>query len=373
MTTDYRLDFYDTAGAMQATLAGSAAADANGEKAGFTGLSYTKKVNHPGFLIFTLRGDHELLASLADKWQVEVWRKPEGEVWARDFVGAYRQPEWSHSGKPNFIGYCPGLMSIIGWRHVLWYAGTADRSAFTTEKAETIMNTLVSYNACAAATVANGRLREGAITGLTVEADGAAGNTVDWFCSYDNLLESIQKLAVIAGGDFDVVKTSSTAWQWRFYTGQLGTDRSASVSFSMERGNMTEVKYRISRLDERTVVAVGGQGEQSDREVVIVTGTNYNVTTNNIEAFLNATDVSSTAGLTDRGDGYLAKVEAREEFTFEGIQTPLTRYGVNYFLGDLVDAVNPINNVSYTAKVNQVIVSFDNQNKEKINTLIETV
>lgn len=369
---DYRLDFYDASNVLQAILTGSAKADAAGNKSGFSGLAYTKQVNAPGFMIFTLRGDHELLATLGDKWQIEVWRKPSGAAWYRDFVGIYRQPEWRYGDRPTFSGYCPGLMSMLSWRHVLWHADTDNRSSFVSEKGETIMNTLVSYNACANATTGNGRLRNGAITGLTAEADGAGGNTIDWFCAYDNLLESLQKCARIAGGDFDVVKTAANAWQYQWYAGQLGTDRSASVSFSMERGNMSDVQYRVSRLDEKTVVLVGGQGEGADRSMAVVTGANYNVNTNNIESFINANDITTADGLTDRGDQYLDEVQAREAFTFTGKDTPLTRYGVHYFLGDLVTAVNPITGASYTAKVLQAVVSFDADNKEIINTLIET-
>jgi len=52
MTTDYRLDFFDTAGAKQATLTGNVTSDSTGAKAGFTGLAYTKQVNAPGFMMF---------------------------------------------------------------------------------------------------------------------------------------------------------------------------------------------------------------------------------------------------------------------------------------------------------------------------------
>lgn len=372
MSTQYRLDFYDTSGVRQAMLAPSAAADAVGAKSGFSGLAYTKVVNAPGIMAFRLRGDHELLASLADKWQVEAWRKPDGQAWSRDFVGVFRQPDWRFFDRPIFTGYCPGLMTILSWRHVLWYAGTTNRSKFTTANSETVMNTLVNYNACASATTANGRRRNGAITGLTTEADGAGGVSIDWFCSYANLLETLQECAKIGGGDFDVIKTSTTAWQWRFYVGQLGTDRSASISFSMERGNMVDVVYRIDRLEERTVVLVGGQGEESDRQYEIVTGTNYNVNTNNIESFVDAADVTTSAGLINRGTKYLYDREAREVFTFTGKNKPLTQYGVHYFLGDLVNAINPITGGSYTAKVRQVSVSFDEDGKEIIGASINT-
>jgi hypothetical protein len=140
----------------------------------------------------------------------------------------------------------------------------------------------------------------------------------------------------------------------------------------MERGNMANVQYRVTRLDEKTVVLVGGQGELAARATAVVTGTNYNVTTNNIESFVNATDVATAAGLTDRGEQYLDEKRAREVFTFTGKDTPLTRYGVHYYVGDLVNAINPITGASYTAKVLQAVVSFGNDNKETINTLIET-
>src|SRR5512139_3978310 len=190
---DYYLNVFDTAGALQYVVTD------------FTSLYYVRKVNAPGLLQVALRGNHPMMASLADKWQIEVWRKPDGGSFGRDFVGLARQSEFYYGTQGSkAVLTCPGLMSLLSWRIVAYYAGTADKTKFTSDPAETVMNTLVKYNATSDATVANGRLREGAIGGLTVETDGAAGNTVDWFCEYDNLLDNLQKLATIAGGDFDV-------------------------------------------------------------------------------------------------------------------------------------------------------------------------
>jgi hypothetical protein len=214
--TLYRLDVYNTAGVLQKVVTD------------FTFLSYTKSVNQPGLLRFGLKGDHPLLSSLADKWQFEVYRKPAGQAWARDFAAIYRQPEWTFTDKKNAILLCPGLLSLLSWRIVNWPASTANRTKFSAVAGETVMKTLVNYNAAASATTGNGRKRNGAITGLTVAADTAAGSTVSWYCAQANLLETLQDLAHIAGGDFDLVKTSATAWQFRWYTGQLGTDRTAS-------------------------------------------------------------------------------------------------------------------------------------------------
>ena len=370
--TAYRLDFYDTSGVQQATLTPSARAS-SAANAGILGFSYRKQVNHPGILTFRLRGDHGLLSSLADKWQIEVYRRPSGQAWARDFVGIYRQPEWTFTDRKTFQAYCPGLTSMLGWRVVNWPANTASRSKFTSAVGETIMKTLITYNATSSASTANGRKRAGAITGLSVEADGANGSTIDWYCHGKNLLETLIELADVAGGDYDLVKTSSTAWQFRWYTGQLGTDRTASVIFAMERGNMAEPVYREKRLNERTVMCVWGQGEDAGRDYVTRTGVNY-AAGNDIEEYINATDVAKgdTAGLNTRGDQKAVEFEAQEEFLFKTLQAPASLYGVHYFLGDLVTAVNPFTGADLTLKVNAVSVSVNERGEESITPEFET-
>lgn len=357
---DYRLDIYDTSGDLQFVLTD------------FASLHYAKRVNHPGIVQFGVYGYHSLLDSIADKWHVEVWRKPSGGSWGREITGLYRMLSWAQSDKPVASVFCNGLMSILGWRHIAWTAGYANRSAFAAVAAETIANTLVSYNACANATIANGREREGAITGLTVEADGAAGTALDWYCAYDNLLESLQELCKLGDGDFDVVKTSSTAWQWRWYEGQLGTDRSATVTFALGYGNMADPVYVDNRTGEKTVAIVGGQGENADRAIAVTTGTNYNVNTNNIEMFVAATDVTTTDGLTDRGNKELANTEAVKEFGFKVIQTEACKYGTHYVLGDKVTAVNPFTETTYTQKVQAVSVSFSEDGDEQIAVELST-
>jgi len=353
--TAYRLDVYDTSGDLQAVITD------------FRRLSYVKRVNAPGMVEFAIAGDHSLLDNMLLNWQIEVWRKPSGGSWGREITGLYRYLRWEYRNDNEAIIMCPGLMSMLGWRIVAWTAAYADRSKFTSAKAETIANTLVKYNATADATVVNGREREGAITGLTVEADGAEGNTIDWYCAYDNVLESLQDLSLVGGGDFDLVKTSSTAWQYRWYTGQLGTDNSSNVTFALERGNMGGPVFIDNRTHEKTACIVGGQGETSSRTIEIRTGTNYNVTTNNVEMFTQATDITTQAGLQSRGDKALAEVEALKGFGFDVLQIPGCEYGDDYVLGDLVTAVNPYNKTTYTVKIKSVSVSVKNDGNEDIN------
>ena len=352
----YRLDIYDTAGVLQYQLTD------------FTGLYFVKRVNSPGIIQFSVSGDHEILGHIADKWVVEVWRRQ--DTWTREAIGLYRMLTWVHGTQSTAMLFCNGIMSMLDWRIIAWTAGYADRSKFTGVNAETIANTLVKYNATTSATVVNGRLRDGSISGVSVEVDGNEGNSLDWFCAYDNLLESLQELAQVGGGDFDLVqltpKTTPTTWQWRWYKDQLGSDRSTDVTFALARGNMANPVYQDNKTQEKTVAVVGGTGEGNLRDYVIRTGSGYHITDNNIEMFVGATDVDTTAGLNTRGDQKLAEVEAVKSFSFDVLQIPSCLYGVHYFLGDKVAAVNPYNDVSYIVKIQAVMIGMEDDGSERI-------
>ena len=163
----------------------------------FLSLAYTKQVNAPGLCQFTLNGNHVAVSLLALDGQVEVYRRDQaqGIAWYADFYGLYRGTEQtSKGGLDQFTAFCPGQMSFLSWRHILYAAGTVSRSEFAAVPAETIMKTLVNYNACALATTGNSRKRNGAITGLSVAADAAGGSTVSWSCAWTICLISCKQL-----------------------------------------------------------------------------------------------------------------------------------------------------------------------------------
>lgn len=359
MASAYRLDFYDTTGALRAQLAGTAAGDPQGRRSGFLDLAYTKRVNVPGALKIALDGRHELVKLLADKWLVEVWRRTASRDWYRDFVAVYRQPEWSYDRSPRFAGICSGLLSMLTWRIVNWPAGVSGKSEFRNVRAETIMKTLVDANAGAGATMAAGRKRDGVIAGVSVETDAGRGAVLDFYCHGQKLLEALQDLAAVGGGDFDLVRTGPQAYEFRFFEGQRGQDRTGQVVFSVERNNMSHVSYTESRLDEATVACVWGQGEGVDRDYTDRTGANYDAG-NDIEVYVSATDVplGETSGLAARGDQKLKELEATAEFKFKALERPGSMYGVDYEVGDLVSVVNPFSGQSLAYKVAAVTVSF---------------
>ncbi len=355
MPTKYRFDLFDLSGNKQFVLTD------------FLYFSYTAVVNSPGLLVLQVRGDHPLLSSIEDKWQVEIWRKPEGQAWGREMVTLYRDIAWMYSDRSIAKLICPGIIHMLGWRHVHWVAGTNLRSAFVNDPSETVLKNLVDYNCGPNATIANGRKREGAIAGLSVQADGALGNTINWYCMGKHVLTELQEIALIAGGDFDLVKTSDTTWEFRWYTGQLGTDRTALVTFSMKFGNMGIPVYTENRIYEKTVAGVWGQGEAAERDFVERLGAGYSAS-NDIETFVDAReiDLGDTNGLNTKGDKRLVQDAATFDFTFETVQTPSSVYGVHYFLGDLATAINPYNDTEIVMKANRITIEMDEDGKEII-------
>lgn len=368
----YRLDVYDDAGQPRGALTGSAAGGSE-NRSGFLQLFCQQRVNAPGLLQFSLRGDHPLLNDLADKWQFEAWWKP-GSTWKRILSGIFRASQWSYGDKETIVLYAPGVMSLLGMRIVNYPADTANRTRFVNKPAETIMKSLVTYNITSAATTGNGRKRNGAAwpaTQIAVEADGAGGNNLDWYCFGAGLLDTLQKLAPLAGGDFDLVKTSPTSYEFRWYDGQLGTDRTSTLKFALSRGNMGAPQFEQSWIDEKTVACVWGQGEGAERDYLTLTGSGY-AADNDIEMFVNASDVAlgDTAGLTARGMEKLRQSEPVRNFRFRVLQSPGARFGIDYDLGDLGTVLNPVTGESYTHQVVAATHQLDSSGQQSI--MVET-
>lgn len=328
----------------------------------FLELSAVSAVNMPGNLKTSLRGNHPALASLENNSHVELYYKYSGGSWTKFWGGLYRAQERRQPQEPIFQLTAVGYLWMLNTRIIAYPSNTSGKTYFPSDSVETIMKTLVAQNITSAATTANGRIRAGTAwpaTVISVEADSGLGASQEWWCAQDLLLESLQKLAAIGGGDFNLVKTAANAFEFRFYDQTLGTDRIDEIVFSLGYGNLKEPVYSYNRMREVTAVVVGGQGEEASREFVTRTGADYGAA-NDIEGFVSATEVEvgNTDGLNAFGDQQLSELRAREEYEFGVIQTPACRFGVEYFLGDLVTAVNPYTGVSSTQKIAAVTMNL---------------
>lgn len=366
MASDYAIAIKSRAGAPLRLL--------TGQENGFRQLSYRKELNGVGLLMFDLDSGHPVIDDLERDGQVEVWRWDETNSIAvyADFEALFVDEERSagDDGTSLFRAICPGQTDFLARAVVAWIADVDNRSLFDAEKAETILKTLVTYNATSSATTGNGRLRTTDLANITVETDAAGGNTLTFACAQQPLLEALQDVARVGDRDFYLVRTGAQAWQFR--TKQyLGTDRSTTVTFALNYGNMSNPVLRRQRINEKTVAIVGGQGEEDERIFVVRTGGTYNATYNSKEVFVPATQYSTAAGLNAAGDVRLDEVRARDDLTWNVIQTPGSLYGVHYFLGDLVTGY--YEGVTATKQISAVSVTYapGNENPESIQ--VETI
>lgn len=342
----------------------------------FFSLGYSRRVNAPGMMQYTLDGNHYSIALLEDKSQVEIWRRDTsaGIDWYCDFYGIYRKAKLSYPDNYYFTATCPGQLSLLGWRINAFDAGLADFSEFTGVAAETVCKRLVQYNFTSDATVANGRDRAGNMTypgTISIQADNGQGNSITRSFARKNVLTILQGLGGnVGGGDFDLVKMAAATWEFRWYLSQLGEDRTSTAIFSTDLDNMANPTYEYDAINEATVAIVGGQGTESARTVSVVTGDNYEVATNDIEMFIDGRQLDTAAMLTNEGDQELDAAKARTKFTYDILQTYASRYGRDYFLGDLVTA--RWGSISETQQIKGVTVSVKRDGSDTIDIDTET-
>lgn len=336
-------------------------------------LAYRKVVNEPGLLSFEMNAESPKIALLAQDAQIEVRRIDlTNGIDTTDFYGLYRAEKRAYTDHNTILLTCPGQMDLLADSTISWYAGMTNRTSFSNAPAETLLKTLVNYNAGSAATTANGRLLDGTINGLSVETDSAGGNVLNWSCAWKPLLPELQDIAKVAGGDFDLIKTGAASWEFRFYPGQRGTNRSTGagkVTFSLAYGNMADPVYTYDRMQEATVAVVAGQGEGQSRATVIRYGENYSAT-NHREIFVDARQETTIAGLEAKGDRTLKDVQARATFDYNVVQVPSSLYGKHYFLGDLVAA--QYQTISVVQQVKAVNIQFHKDGKETIDVEMRT-
>jgi hypothetical protein len=334
---EYRADCYDTSGALVAQIGGTGAT-------GFLELSASKQVNTPGLMQFMIAYKHPAVALLSDKYLIHLYRRwPEqGIDWYVFFYGIYRDDVWENRDGRDVVTFiCPGQLAMLSWRLNAYAAETSNKTTWTSKPAETIMKNIVTNNMTSSGTTGAGRDRNatsaGTINGFTftVEADSARGASLDYKSARAEVLKDCQDIANAAvTGDFDLVKTGATTWQFRYYP-LLGTDRSTTVIFSTDFGNMRNPKLARARSSEKTAMIVGGGGNKSSRTMVTRTGGNYAAGTNDIEGFVNGANTTggttNTATLNAIGDKEATKRRLRAQLSYDVAQVSASLLDKHYF------------------------------------------
>lgn len=330
-------------------------------------LEYTKKVNDVGSLRFVIDGRDERAALFDLDYIFKVYRSVPGVGldWYVDFVGLHRSSFWKtfQNGNIQYSSFGVSPNDLIRRRAIAYRSG--DTQAEADAVGETAMKQFVYDNMGGGASSAIRRfvniLGEGTypfggqLAGLSIEADGGAGANFAGARAYDNLLEVLQDIANKTGVDFEMVRQSGNIWYFKTYANQLGSDRTtdgldattglnsagnAPIIFSVENGNVSEISYSLSRLEEANAVVAMGKGERSTRTVVALTDDDAidDSPWNRIEITRNGSSNDYVAQLEDFARKWLFDMQSKEEFKFTPLQQPDYLYGQNYFLGDKVTA-----------------------------------
>jgi hypothetical protein len=299
-------------------------------------LVINQRLNAPGAFALQFSGDDPRSSLFELDGQMEFYRADvaNGIASRLEFEGHYCDTDDSldEDGKPTLVISGRGYNDLLHRRIVYAYAGSVE--AEYSGPAEIAMKGFV-FAHCAA-----GGANPRPIAGLTVEPDFAEGNPVRLARAYRNVLTVVQEIAAVGGGDFAVVGTGPATYEFRWYDGIFGTDRSATVIFAPEWGNMSSPRLRRRRSQEVNAVLVGGQGDGIARATVWRedAGRIADSPINRRESFIDQRQDSDPDGLDTAGDRALEEGNPRPELSFEVLQVPSCLYGLHYFLGDLVTA-----------------------------------
>lgn len=177
----------------------------------------------------------------------------------------------------------------------------------------------------------------------------------------ETILEIIEKICSSNNIGFRIVLTNDNKFKFSLY---IGEDRSYDqlknpyVIFSPKFDNVISSNYLESKKNYKNVALVAGEGEGSNRKTVTVipdsSDENYTEETdlNRRELYVDARDISSSAILSDtkttqyedqllqRGKEYLKESEITKSFEGETETTKIFVYGIDFFIGDVVQIAN---------------------------------
>ncbi|MDD3229763.1 MAG: siphovirus ReqiPepy6 Gp37-like family protein [Oscillospiraceae bacterium] len=180
------------------------------------------------------------------------------------------------------------------------------------------------------------------ITELTIQAQFTG----------DNLYVAIQSLCETKGIGFKITLTENNLFKFELYAGvNRSYDQFVNpyVVFSPKFDNILSSNYVETKRAEKTVTLVAGEGEGAARKTAVV-GTGVGLSRR--EMFTDARDISSTVdGGELTPEQYTSQLEQRgaeklSENTFISLfegqvdASTLYKYGVDFFMGDILQLAN---------------------------------
>ena len=202
---------------------------------------------------------------------------------------------------------------------------------------------------------------------LRFPSDPLLGTTQTIRGRWQNLLTLMQEIA-LSGGDLGF---NITPWAGEFWFNVYKpVDRSGTVQFSIELGNLVGYSYD-DKAPELNVVYVGGGGEGLARKIEIRPDwESISEWGGRIEDFQDRRDTTVVAELQQEGTKTLAEGAAKSTLNIEPIDIAGQQYGTHYNLGDIVRVV--VDEESITDVVRAVKISLTTAGPQRIIPAIGT-
>lgn len=328
-------------------------------------LRYTNKLMKVGMMLWTVHDDHPVISQLTEDLYFRVFLQYTQQFsygirpsWEEDFIGVYRSKisSTSDNGTIYHVLQIPHANHILTRSIIGSPAGTDEESSWENEYIGEIIEDIIHLHVVDIAGI-NDRVRTvDNVPGSNMNLTTNLGTQIDYSCHWRPVLEVIQELCDLGDLDFAVEWENIGGVYLRFnlYDGNIGSDLSDDIIFDLGMANLGQASLTDSKLQEKTVGIVAGQGSEGDRTIEIRTGSNYS-TTNSKEVFIDARDLDDDT-LQDYGDAHLAYFESKEVIDAQLLQTFGYAYKRDYDFGDLISV--RFLGTTQTKKISEISVAF---------------
>lgn len=347
----------------------------------YESFQYGSFINNIGWWMIILPGNTPVDLPDVDRL-VEFWRKPEGGDEQLQMVGFTRYWDWFETG-PNDERLRIGGEDQMGLldRRVIAFASESDE-ARKTDEADDMIKAIVRENmgTLAPVTEAN-RPREFPPDHFEVMDDTTDAPEVSRSFAWRNVMDVLQEISESSSNlgtplYFSVDYAGPAKFAFRTYTNVLGIDRTvkagiAPIIFSKEAGNIRNPFMREDWRTERNYVWGGGQGQASARTIdpeKDLQRIGRSIWAKR-EVFQDAREESTTQGVANKAYERLQNERPRLIFRGELLDTPQSRYGIDWRFGDKVTVRNKQR--EFEGLIDNVSVIVDSGGKETLTTNLE--
>jgi len=316
-------------------------------------LDFEHKLNNTGPLTLRIDAFSDVHALFQTNSRIRVRRRIPGMLdWYDEWEGLHETglEQIFQNGDRVYTCYASKYLTLLQRRTIMWFKNSAEAMK-TATPAQTAIYEYVLENLGSYATIANGRLFDGAVSNFNLEGTGGGAN---WSGdrAFLNLLSVIQEISSWADIDFDIERDGD-GFLFRTYLNQRGIDRTTigldpstglnaagnkPVIFSLENQNVASISRTISHRGSANVVIALGDGQDGARAYEVVTDEAARTLNagrlNQREVARNASGQGTSADLIVVGEEGIEKMQPTESVSFVPQRSEATLYGRDFWWAD---------------------------------------